>query len=673
MWVGSGEFQMRMGLIAFAALCASASAGVAASAAPQPASAFGRLPGIQTAVISPDGSKIAILGGSPDQRTVTFAPIDASKGITVGVGKTEVKDIQWAGDNYVLLRTSTFTQGHWPWNHQAYAYHLERDISISAEGKVLARMLNDSNASAFATGLPILATIDGPKPAVILSGLDWSTEGLAPDVNTKIKTNQSSFSSAIWKVDVQSGHGKIIERGNEATTGWAVDLAGEGRVRVDYNPVTHVYTVLGRPKGAMGWKILDQSALKDDPINVFGYSDAEDAAYLGGSDAHDVYHIRRLSLADGTSTEIGPYAPAKQGWVKWDDDRKAPLAVVTEADRRTYHWLDPEIGAVHAKLSRAFKGKHVYLANWSKDRTRFVIEVSAPDAPPTWLLFDNKTNQASPIGDYYPELAAAQFGKVSWFTYKARDGLEIPAYLTLPPGAASAAKLPLIVMPHGGPAARDDEGFYWWSQFLASRGYAVLRPQFRGSSGFGRAFEKAGEHEWAGKMQTDLLDGIADLAAKGTIDPARVCIVGASYGGYAAVAGATFHPEAYRCAVSVNGVSDLSMILGEYQRLYGVDSPSVQYWIKVLGESNSDQVVAASPAKHVAGVAGPILLIHGKEDTVVPYEQSQKMNAALQDAGKPVTFITLDGDDHYLSSTETRTKMLEATEAFLAKALPVAQ
>jgi dipeptidyl aminopeptidase/acylaminoacyl peptidase len=275
----------------------------------------------------------------------------------------------------------------------------------------------------------------------------------------------------------------------------------------------------------------------------------------------------------------------------------------------------------------------------------------------------------SPLGDAYPELKGVVLGHKSYFTYKAADGLEIPAYLTLPPGApATGGKLPLIVMPHGGPAARDDAGFDWWAQFLASRGYAVLQPQFRGSTGFGRAFEEAGRKEWSGKMQTDLIDGVQALAAKGVIDSARVCIAGASYGGYAALAGATLHADTYRCAISVNGVSDVGAFLNQDIRLGGYDSGAVRYWRRQLGWGRGDTV---SPDRVAKGAKGPILLIHAKEDTTVYYEQSEKMLAALRDEAKPVEMVTLAGDDHYLSGAASRITMLKAIDTFLAKNLPV--
>ena len=154
----------------------------------------------------------------------------------------------------------------------------------------------------------------------------------------------------------------------------------------------------------------------------------------------------------------------------------------------------------------------------------------------------------------------AALGSIRITSFKARDGTQIPAYLTLPPGS-EGKKLPLVVLPHGGPESRDWPQFDWWSQFLATRGYAVLQPQFRGSTGFGEAFRLAGRRQWGGLMQDDVTDGVQALISDGTADPGRVCIVGASYGGYAALAGATFTPQLYHCAASINGVSDLADML----------------------------------------------------------------------------------------------------------------
>jgi dipeptidyl aminopeptidase/acylaminoacyl peptidase len=173
-------------------------------------------------------------------------------------------------------------------------------------------------------------------------------------------------------------------------------------------------------------------------------------------------------------------------------------------------------------------------------------------------------------------------------------------------------------------------------------------------------------------MQTDLLDGVAAVAATGDADATRVCIVGASYGGYASLAGVTLHPEAYKCAASIAGVSDLGLFLVEAKRFYGVESAGLEVWRRILGDASTSELAATSPAKLAANVRVPLLLIHGDKDTVVPIEQSQLMASAMKAAGKPVEFVTLVDENHYLTKSATRTQTLEALQAFLAKNLPVA-
>jgi dipeptidyl aminopeptidase/acylaminoacyl peptidase len=182
------------------------------------------------------------------------------------------------------------------------------------------------------------------------------------------------------------------------------------------------------------------------------------------------------------------------------------------------------------------------------------VAVDGPQMPRSYFFLDRTTHKARFIASTYPKLNKDQLGKTKPFPYKARDGLDIPSYLTLPPGK-TPKMLPVVILPHGGPRARDEMAFDWQAQFLANRGYAVMQPNFRGSSGYGRRFEEAGYGQWGLKMQDDITDGVRKLIADGIADPKRICIVGGSYGGYAALAGAAFTPDLYACAVSWAGIS----------------------------------------------------------------------------------------------------------------------
>jgi dienelactone hydrolase len=645
---------------------------VAPAQAAPPVSAFGRLPAIESAVISPDGSRVALLGGPPDSRIIFLAPVDGQDSVTVKLGDAWVRDIQWVGNAYLVVNFTMLDKGTDYSSGREYAYSLNRNVVINMQGKLVASLLANTEWSRYAVSQPILGVLDGPRPTATVLGLDLSAEVYVNNSDTRIKSQGGDLIAALWNVDVTTGKGRIAERGNPLTRSWRVDAAGEARVRWDYDGDADEFSYFVRAKGKGGWSALGPLTAGGAMPDILGYSDADDSVYLLSRDAAGVSLLRR-GLADGVTTPVALDKPATDLHLQWDSLSLSPVAIVTATDRPSYQWLDPQLAAVHARLTRAFAGRHVQLASWSKDRSLVVVRVDAPDSLPAWFLFDTRTNQASSLGESYPELAGAPLGKTTWMTYKARDGLEIPAYLTLPPGLAEGAKPPLIVMPHGGPASRDNFEFDWWVQALATRGYAVLQPQFRGSSGFGDAFERAGHRQWGDKMQTDLIDGILALAAKGTIDPDRVGIVGASYGGYAALFGATVYPSAYKCGVSVNGVAHLALLIGSKRRAYGNDTSLVNALVTMMGDStnNPEGLRVASPVFRVTSQAAPILLIHGQDDTTVPFEQSRSMQRALRAAGKPGDLVVLKGDDHHLSSSATRIQMLEAQFAFLDRCLPV--
>ena len=242
-------------------------------------------------------------------------------------------------------------------------------------------------------------------------------------------------------------------------------------------------------------------------------------------------------------------------------------------------------------------------------------------------------------------------------TYTARDGMSIPAYLAVPLGG-DAKHLPTVILPHGGPYLRDTGGFDYWVQFFVSRGYAVLQPNFRGSTGYGTAHLRAGYEQWGEKMQDDVIDGVDWLIAQGITDPARVCIVGGSYGGYVALVAAYKTPQKFRCAVDFAGVADLNaMVLNMYQYRFGdLARARVQ---------RGNALSANSPIEHVADIGIPLLIVHGDQDRTVFIEQSVELDAALQAANKPHQFILQPGGDHLLSRASQRLQLFEAMDKFL--------
>jgi dipeptidyl aminopeptidase/acylaminoacyl peptidase len=307
------------------------------------------------------------------------------------------------------------------------------------------------------------------------------------------------------------------------------------------------------------------------------------------------------------------------------------------------------------------------LVSQSDDFSTFIVKTEGSADSGTYWRVDAANGAVARVGQAYPDVPPEAVGAISVVDWKASDGMALHGVLTLPPGRDAKA-LPLVVLPHGGPQLRDYPHFDWWAQAFAARGYAVFQPNYRGSEGYGQAYLSAGYGQWGRKMQTDISDGVAELARRGIIDAKRACIVGGSYGGYAALAGVTVQQGLYRCAVSWGGVTDLPMMLRADYRAAGWKQTDVtRYWRRFMGADgpNGGSLDEVSPARLAARADAPVLIMYGKDDTVVPPMQSLEMIAALKKAGKPYQVQVMAGEDHWLSRGATRISMLKAAVDFV--------
>jgi dipeptidyl aminopeptidase/acylaminoacyl peptidase len=466
----------------------------------------------------------------------------------------------------------------------------------------------------------------------------------------------------LFEIDVNTGKGKLFAAGERDTGGWIMDGAGHVVARLDQTRQSRVQKLMV-PAGDREWReVAAVPATADSGLNVLGLSeDGKAVIRLAESGGRDV--LARVDLSTGQETVL--LSGSNNDIDDVYRDRWTGRIVGATVDGEGA-FFDSERLAVHRGLRKAFPGLAVREESSDVSHRKLVAGVSGPRNPAVYYYLDRDTKVVDEIMSSYPGLQSPDLGEMKAYDYKARDGLTIPAFITLPPGR-EPRNLPAIVMPHGGPDARDSLGFDWWAQFLANRGYAVLQPNYRGSTGYGAAFNQAGHGQWGLKMQDDISDGVRKMIADGIADPNRVCIVGASYGGYAALAGATLTPDLYACAVSVAGVSDLPKMISHERSTYGKKSGAVLFWISRIGspDDDSERLRATSPARQAAQVRAPIMLMHGELDTTVPIEQSEIMAEALARAGKPVTFVKLQGDDHYLHLASTRLQMLTEIEKFL--------
>ncbi|MGL1959488.1 MAG: prolyl oligopeptidase family serine peptidase [Colwellia sp.] len=314
----------------------------------------------------------------------------------------------------------------------------------------------------------------------------------------------------------------------------------------------------------------------------------------------------------------------------------------------------------------------IYIVDHTQDWQKTIFYVEGDGLVGDYLFLEN--NKIGHVASARAHIPWEQVNNVIEFSFKARDGLTIPTLLTIPNKAiASNEKYPAIVFPHGGPESYDTVDFNWLSQYFASRGFLVIQPQFRGSSGFGAEHTLKGRGEWGKKMQDDLSDAVKKLVDMGEIDKNKVCIVGSSYGGYAALAGAAFTPNLYKCAIAINGVSDIDFMMENDRKNYGKNHWVISYWDDVLKRNKlpDEHLKNISPINFVNKITTPVLLIASLHDKVVNPRQSSRMYDALNDADKKVNYVEIEEEGHHLLNAKSRLQVLQAIDEFIAKYNPV--
>lgn len=351
------------------------------------------------------------------------------------------------------------------------------------------------------------------------------------------------------------------------------------------------------------------------------------------------------------------------------EDGKGLRALWFADERDRVVWFDDKLKKHQADLDTAVKQNANWIISTARDYATMLVWTGSSQNPGSYYLYRPEEGVMRRVAKVSDTLKADELAPKSYVSYKARDGMDIPAFLTLPVGR-TPKDLPLIILPHGGPyGIRDKSEYDPEVQFLANRGYAVLQPNYRGSGGYGKDFYEKGEGQWGRVMQDDLDDGMDWLAKQGTIDPKRVCLVGGSYGGYAALWGATRNPERYRCAASFAGVSDVKRQIA-YQLDFAISRRYRKDWrSKVRGDDKFD-LRTVSPLYMADKLKVPVLLAHGGADQTVPVRQSKLYADALAKAGKPYELKIYPDEGHGFSSSANEKDWFDRLEAFLKKYNP---
>ena len=640
---------MRSVLRLFTVLILSAFPAVAiGSPAPVDPAVYGQLPSIDSIRVSPSGQRVAYVIVKGGQRQLMVRNLAGAPVYVGNLGVQKVRNVDWAGDGHVLLTTSA--TGYLPVFTDSDEYVQVVSINLTTR-KVVAAFAKSDRVFHAVYGFHGVFERNGRWFGYFGGVTLNKTRGFEPSFN-------SSNYVDLYSVDLDDGVETLVAQAHQKYRRWVQNSAGVVVARSEYVVKTGEWKLAS---GVSDGAVLTTATSPLNEINLVGMGRTADTVLV------DSENPEEWTLSSGEHKAL---SLDKDIYNYLFDPATALLAGVALAgDRHEQVFFNPVLKARQASFRKALGGDPI-IVSWSADAQQMILYTEGDhDAGTYWLV---NGAEVKPYAYRYPNLEDANVGAVRAITYKAGDGTEIHGILTLPP-QKDARNLPLIVLPHSELEEHDFQTFDWWAQAFAGRGYAVFQPNFRGSSGYGLGFRNAGFGQLGRKMQTDISDGVAELARQGIADPKRVCIVGGHYGGYAALAAVTVQGGLYRCAVSYGAVSDLSTYMywlspsGDVSR-----GPGMRFINSYLGARKLDDPLlkSLSPSAQAAKATAPVLLIHGADDTIVPISQSRIMEHALKAAGKPVEFVELKGEDHWLSLGPTRTEMLTAAIGFVERNNP---
>ncbi len=605
-------------------------------------------PEIAGATISPDGQYIAFLKPFKGTRNIwvkaTSEPFEKARPLTADT-KRPISQYRWSRDARFILFVQD--QGG-DENYNVYA-------------------VNPADRPAVGADVPTARNISDAKGvrAIIFAVPKSDPDALYIGLNDRDKAWHD-----LYKVKISTGERTLVSKNTERLTGAFFDVKDKLRLvsRSAENGDTEILRV---DEGNTFTKIYSCNVFETcGPVQF--HKDGQ-RVYLITNKGAGV-NLTRLVLFDVQSgreelVESDPLNRVDLGGAEFSE-KTDDLIVTAYTDARTrYYWKDKAFEADYSLLTKRFPGREVGFGSSTADETLLIVSAASDVEPGETYLFDRRTRKLTlqyRIREKLPRTALAPMKAV---TYVSSDGLEIPAYLTLPVGVAPK-DLPAVIFPHGGPWARDTWGYHSFAQFLANRGYAVLRPNFRGSTGYGKKFLDAGNNQWGDKMQDDITWGVKHLVAQGIVDPARVGIMGGSYGGYATLAGVAFTPDVYAAAVSIVGPSNLITLMESIPPYWEAGRKLFAMRMGDMGTPEGrKQLERQSPLNSAQKIKTPLLVIQGANDPRVNKRESDQIVVALRDRGFPVEYIVAPDEGHGFARPVNNMAAYAAAEKFLAKYL----
>ena len=604
-------------------------------------------PEIAGAQISPDGAFIAFIKPFQGTRNIwvkkTADPFTSAKPITADT-KRPIPTYFWSRDSKYILFVQDKGGDE---NFNVYAVN-PADAPASEQDVPTARNLTDvKGIRAFIYAVP------RSEPDAIYVGMN----------------DRDAAWHDLYKVKISTGERTLMRKNTERITAYVFDL--KDQLRLATRSAENGDTEVLRVDADKFTKIYSCSVFEScGPVRY--HKDGE-RVYFQTNKGADV-DLVRLELLNPTTgkeevVESDPMKRVDFGNASFSEVSDEMIATSYEDERVRIYWKDKNFEADYKNLQKQLPGKEINFGSSTKDEKLWIVYANADTDPGSTYLFDRTTKKLTLQYQSRDRLNRDYLASKKPVRYQSSDGLEIPAYLTLPKGVA-AKNLPAVILPHGGPWARDSWGYDAFAQFLANRGYAVLQPNFRGSTGYGKKFLAAGNKQWGDKMQDDLTWGVKYLIAQGIADPKKVGILGGSYGGYATLAGVAFTPDVYAAAVSIVGPSNLITLLESIPPYW---EPIRKVFYERMGDPNTPegkaQLLRQSPLTAAAKIKTPLLVVQGANDPRVNKRESDQIVIALRDRGFPVEYMVAPDEGHGFARPINNMAMFASAEKFLAKYL----
>lgn len=634
------------------------------SAAPLPIEALAARPTVEQAALSPSGRYLALLRADNGHGAAVVVdrthPEAAPRALMGEPPGFRLRWCRFAAEDRVLCSLVGFDR------QQSLVVPVSRLVAVDVTGEHLLVLLQDSsevqgqyldNVLQWRTADPDVVLIEADE------GFDAHGEhGFGARVIGNVGTHAAP---AVFELNVRTGRLKLRQSARPPIRSWFTDHGGAVRLGFGIDGTTEMY--YARLAGETELKRIEK-------WEVFGRERAFVPLAFSATRPNEVYArgsygdheaLWRYDLAGQTEPDLVVSS------ARYDiaDCQFAPdgslEGVAIEGEKPTFYPVDPRTADVLQSVGKLLPDTYNTVVGVSDNHRVYLIKSRSDTALPAFRVLDLDSKRLTQLNPMPASLPAAAMSAMRPIQYPARDGTPIPGYLSIPVGS-DGKHLPLVVMPHGGPIARDTWGYFFLTQFLTSRGYAVLQMNFRGSSGYGADWFYAAHQDWGGLTYNDVSDAARWAVAQGIADPARLCIVGWSFGGYLALLGGQRNPDLFRCAVSIAGVGDLAMLYDDGYRW--VDAKIIQ---KQIGPDR-EKLRRDSPREHAADFNVPVLLVQGDMDAQVQPHQGDAMDKALTRAGRDHRYVRLPGADHSLHRDGDRATLLRELEAFLARTNPAA-